>query len=107
VSENNGCPKTWGNYGNMYAIVSNYLVAKFYPNLFLILTHYIDHGHHLRVTPPFWYAVFRGNLDGTQYAKGRYAVRRNSVISYADINFYFKKVQFLSKNTTRMTYKVK
>ena len=38
-------------------------------------------------TPPFWYAVFRGDLDGTQYAKGRYAVRRNSVISYADINF--------------------
>jgi len=45
-------------------------------------------------TPPFWYAVFRGDLDGTQYAKGRYAVRRNFVISYADINFYFKKVQF-------------
>jgi len=39
--------------------------------------------------PPFWYAVFRGCLDGMQYAKGRYAVRKNSVISYADINFYF------------------
>jgi len=40
--------------------------------------------------PPFWYAVF-SFLDGTQYAKGRYAVhvRRNSVISYADIIFYF------------------
>ena len=24
-------------------------------------------------------------LDGTQYAKGRYAVRKNHVISYADI----------------------
>jgi len=47
--------------------------------------------------PPFWYAVFRGNLDGTQYAKGRYAVRRNSVISYADINCYFKKVQLSSQ----------
>jgi len=45
-------------------------------------------------TPPFWYAVFRGDLDSMQYAKGRYAVRRNFVISYADINFYFKKVQF-------------
>ena len=43
----------------------------------------------MRVTPPFWYAVFRGCLDGTQYAKGRYAVRNNFVISYADINFYF------------------
>ena len=58
-------------------------------------------------TPPFWYAVYRGCLGGTQYAKGRYAVRRNSVISYADINFYFKKVPFSSKNTTHMTYKVK
>jgi len=58
-------------------------------------------------TPPFWYAVFRGDLDCTQYAKGQYAVRRNSVISYADINVYFKKVQFSSKNTTHMTYKVK
>ena len=50
--------------------------------------------------PPFGtqYSVF---LDGTQYAKGRYAVHRNSVISYADINFYFKKVQFSSRNTTK------
>ena len=40
---------------------------------------------HLRVTPPYWYAVLRGE-DGTQYAKGWYAVRINSVISYADIN---------------------
>ena len=62
---------------------------------------------YMRVTFPFWYAVFRGDLDGTQYAKSRYAVRRNSVISYADINFYFKKVQFSSKNTAHMTYKVK
>jgi len=61
----------------------------------------------MRVTPPLWYAVFRGDLDGTQYAKGRYAVRRNYVISYAFINFYFKKVKFSSKNTTHMTYKVK
>jgi len=48
-------------------------------------------------TPPLWYAVFKGDLDGTQYAKGRFAVRRNSVISYADINLYFKKIQFSSK----------
>ena len=54
----------------------------------------------LRVTPPFWYAVFRRDLDGMQYAKGRYAVRRNSVTSYADINFYFKKVQFHKKKHT-------
>ena len=59
----------------------------------------------MRVTPPFWYAVFRGGgLDGTQYAKGWYAVRRNSVISYADINFYFKKVQFSPRNTSHVTY---
>jgi len=56
----------------------------------------------MRVTPPFWYAVFRGDLDGTQYAKGRYAVRRNSVILYAYINLYFKKVQIsLKKHNTR------
>ena len=54
-------------------------------------------------TSPFGtqFSVF---LDGTQYAKGRYAVRINPVISYADINFYF---QFSSRNTTHVTYKVK
>jgi len=57
----------------------------------------------VRVIPPFWYAVFRGFLDGTQYAKGWYAERRNSVISYADINVYFKKVQFSSRNTSHVT----
>jgi len=32
----------------------------------------------MSVTSPFWYAVFRGGgIDGTQYAKGWYAVRRN------------------------------
>jgi len=56
---------------------------------------------------PLLVRSIQGDLDGTQYAKGRYAVRRNSVISYADINFYFKMVQFSSKNTTHMTYKVK
>jgi len=63
----------------------------------------------MRVTPPthFWYAVFRWVLDGTQYERGWCAVRRNSVISYADIIFYFKKVQFSSRNTTQVTYKVK
>ena len=39
--------------------------------------------------------------------KGWYAVRRNSVISNADIIFYFKKVQFSSRNITHVTYKVK
>ena len=63
---------------------------------------------YMRVTPPFWYTVFRGGgLDGTQYAKGRYAVRKYPVISYADIDFYFKQVQFSSRNTTNVTYKVK
>ena len=46
-----------------------------------------------RVTPPFLVRSIQGGFR--QYAKGRYAVRRDSVISYADINFYFKKVQFL------------
>ena len=38
---------------------------------------------------PYWYAIFSGGgVDGTQYEKSRYAVRKNPVISYADINFY-------------------
>jgi len=45
-------------------------------------------------TPPPFCTKYSGVLDGTQYAKGRYAVRKNPVMSYADINFYFKKVQF-------------
>jgi len=57
--------------------------------------------------PTFCTQYSGGGLDGTQYAKGRYAVRKNSDILYADINFYYKKVQFSSKNTTHMTYKVK
>jgi len=44
--------------------------------------------------PPFCTQYSGGGLDGTQYTKGRYAVRRNSVISYADINFYYEKVPF-------------
>ena len=48
-----------------------------------------DHFKCMRVTPPLLVRSIQGDLDGTQYAKGRYAVRRNSVISYADINFYF------------------
>ena len=55
-------------------------------------------------------------LFGTQYSGffRRYAVRKglvrsthNSVISYSDINFYFENVQFSSRNTTHVTYKVK
>jgi len=57
-------------------------------------------------TPPLLVRSIQRDLDGTQYAKGRYAVRRNSVISYADINLYFKKVLFSSKSTTHVTYKV-
>ena len=54
---------------------------------------------------PVWYAVF---LDGTQYAKGRYAVRKNPVI-YRTQTFIFtlKKVQFSSRNTKNAAYKVK
>jgi len=56
---------------------------------------------------PFWYTVFRvfrryatTQMVGTQYAK-------KSVISYAGNYFYFKKVQFSSRKTTNVTYKVK
>jgi len=50
------------------------------------------------------YSIF---LDGMQYAKGRYAVREHPIISYPDINFYCKNVDFASRNTTNVTYKVK
>jgi len=42
-------------------------------------------------TPSFG-TQYSGVLDGTQYAKGRYAVRQNPVMLYADIKFYFKKL---------------
>jgi len=35
---------------------------------------------------------------------GRYTVRKNCVLSYADIKLYFKKVQFASRNTTIEIY---
>ena len=36
---------------------------------------------------PFCTQYSEGGVDGTQYAKGPYAVRINFVISYADIIF--------------------
>ena len=44
-------------------------------------------------TPPLWFAVFRGVLGRTQYAKGQYAVRINSVKSYAAL----KNSHFLNR----------
>ena len=58
-------------------------------------------------TPSPWYAIFCFFSYGTQYAKGRYAVRKKSVISYADIKFYFQKGLFTSRNIANVTYKVK
>ena len=43
-------------------------------------------------TPTLFVRSIHVFLDGMQYAKCWYAVRRHSVTSYADINFYFKKV---------------
>jgi len=40
-----------------------------------------------------------GGLDGTQYAKCPYAVRINSVISYANIIFLVLKGQLFYKET--------
>jgi len=58
----------------------------------------------MRALPHFWYAVFRFSYR-TQYAKRRYAVRKNLVISYAD--FYIKILQFSSRNAINVTHKVK
>jgi len=60
------------------------------------------HEHYEGDTPSFG-TQYSGGVDGTQCAKGWYAVRRNSVISYADINFYIQKVQFSSRNTSHET----
>jgi len=43
--------------------------------------------------PPFWYAVFMGVLGRTHNAKGQYAVRNNSVKSYAAL----KNSHFLNR----------
>ena len=41
-------------------------------------------------TPPHFGTQYSGGCeDGTQYSKGRWAVRKNPVISYADIYYYF------------------
>jgi len=51
----------------------------------------------MRVTPPLPF------LQGfRQYAKGRYAARENPIISYADINLYFRKGPiFIKKHNKR------
>jgi len=56
----------------------------------------------MRVTPPPFGTQYSwgGGLDGTQYAKGWYEVRRNSVISYADINFTLKGTISIKKHNT-------
>ena len=47
--------------------------------------------------PPLVRSIQRGVLDCTHYAKGRYAVRENPVLSFADIIFYFKRSNFHQK----------
>jgi len=42
-----------------------------------------------RVTPPLVRSIQGGGVDGRQYANDRYAVRKNPLIRYADIHFYF------------------
>jgi len=47
-------------------------------------------------------------LDSTQYAKGRYAVRTNPVILYANIIFLLLKGPIvIKKYITNVTWKVK
>jgi len=56
----------------------------------------------MRVTPPLLVRNIQGCLGGTQYAKDRYAVRKNPVLSYADINFnVFKRPIFIKKHKKR------
>ena len=53
----------------------------------------------MRVTPPLPF------LQGfRQYAKGRYAARENPIISYADINLYFRKGPIFIKKHNKREY---
>jgi len=56
----------------------------------------------MRVNPPPLVRSIQGIIDGTQYAKGRYAVRKNPVISYADTILLYKFHQ-----ETHLNYKTK
>ena len=82
-------PKWWIIIPFMFLM--SYFISKLHVLFHCQIARFNTRGWH---PPPFWYAVFRGDLDGTQYAKGRYAVRRNSVISYADIIFTLKRSNF-------------
>ena len=54
----------------------------------------------MRVTPPFWYAVFMFYFRRYTVHKGSvHSAQKNPVILYTDNTFYFKKVQFSSRNT--------
>ena len=57
-------------------------------------------------TPSPLYAIFCF-LYGTQYAMGRYTVRKQAVMPYTDIKFYIQKGLFTSRNIANVTYKVK
>jgi len=56
--------------------------------------------------PPFGLSVF-SFFYGTHYPKSWYAVHRKAVTSYAVIQFHFKQVQFSSRNTNKLLFKVK
>ena len=56
----------------------------------------------MRVNPPTL-LVRSIQVFFRQYAEGHYAVRKNPVISYADINFFLKGAIFIKKNTTNVT----
>jgi len=54
-----------------------------------------------RLYTPFWYAVFRGNLDGTQYAKGRYTQYAESLLYRTQTSiFTLKRSNFHQKHNT-------
>jgi len=58
----------------------------------------------MRVTSPLLVRSIQGCLDGTQFAKGWYAVRRNSVILYADIFFFNLKRSNFHQETQHTWY---
>ena len=70
---------------------------------------YISVGHDMRVTPrpPFYGTQYSGFLDGrpTQYAKGRYAVRKNPVIYRTQTSFFTLKRYLFTKKHNKIDMK--
>ena len=55
---------------------------------------------------PLLVRSIEGYLGSTQYTKGWYAERKNPIISYTDISFYFKKGPIFSKKHIKLDIQI-